>query len=178
MWNWLDTPKELDMEISTGVANSFIQRGIDNNTPLTRWKLQLLVFVAHGWYLAVNNEPLVDETFIATNKGPILPYVNSKFSKFGDSPITSLGIDSVLDKNDNIKRIALLAEDDEAVTSVINQVWKQYGDKTEKELFDHMLAAKNFPWTYVWQKQSNYGRGDTTISDSLIFDYFRPMLCR
>ena len=178
MWNWLDTPKELDMEIAIGVANSFIQRGIDNESPVNRQKLQILMFVAHGWYLAANKEPLVDETFIATSTGPVLRSINSKFSKFGDSPITSVGISSVIGRDDNIKRMALFADDDASVTGVINQVWKQYGDKPAIELFEHMLAAKNFPWTYVWQNQSNYGSGNTEISDSVIFNYFRPILCK
>lgn len=179
MWNWLDTPKERTMEIAIGVANTFVQLGIDHGNPVDRWKLQILMLVAHGWYLVTNNEPLVDENFVAESKGPIIRSVHSRFRKFGDGPITSVYATSVIDRDDNIKKVVLYVDSkgDDA-GSVIRSVWSKYESETYQDLYDHMISVKTFPWTHVWQQQSNYGKENTYISDKLIEEFFKPMVQR
>jgi len=72
---------------SMAVANWFIDH-VRNLTPL---KLQKLIYYAHGWHLALRDQPLIDELIEAWEYGPVVPNVYHEFKEFGNQPITRRG---------------------------------------------------------------------------------------
>src|SRR5256885_15287234 len=81
------------MENTFSIANYFIQRGIDSNKSVTPMKLQKLIYFAHGWYWAIKNEPLIDESVEAWKYGPVIPSVYHAFKHYGTDSIKSLKTD-------------------------------------------------------------------------------------
>jgi uncharacterized phage-associated protein len=55
------------------IAQLFVNRAIKEGNPITQMKLQKMVYVAHGLYLASHNEPLIKENFQAWRFGPVVP---------------------------------------------------------------------------------------------------------
>ncbi len=75
------------------VADYLIQLAIDKGNPLTLMKLQKLLFIAHGWNLAFNKQPLIKEPCIAMQWGPAWPSVYDHYAHYwGSNPITVAGI--------------------------------------------------------------------------------------
>ena len=54
------------------VANWFIERGINEEYPLTHIEVQKLLYFAHGWMLGIHGEPLVEGNWEAWRYGPVL----------------------------------------------------------------------------------------------------------
>ena len=163
--------------IAAVAANDFVRLSLDNNTPINNAKLHMLMFVANGWYMVYNNEPMLDENFLATRIGPIILTTYNFFSKYGTGPIRRPSLTWVYGR-DGMKRIVSLSYGifDSGAGSAIKAVWEKYGQVPEEELMSKMLEFKNHPYTYTWQVKSNFGRGDVVIPNNLIDEFFRPML--
>ena len=52
--------------------------------------LQKLVYLAHGWTLAVTGDPLVEDRFEAWDYGPVIRKLYDALRSFGSGPITRL----------------------------------------------------------------------------------------
>ena len=49
-----------------------------------------LVYIAHGWHLAIYDVPLVDDYVQAWQYGPVIPPLYYAFKRFGSGPITTI----------------------------------------------------------------------------------------
>ena len=70
------------------VANWFIDRAVADGTPVDMLKLQRLVYLAHGWSLAVTGLPLLRQRPEAWDFGPVIPAIYRAFADAGRQPIT------------------------------------------------------------------------------------------
>ena len=75
---------------SLAIANEFLKRAQNDGIPLTHMHVQKLVYIAHGWNLAVNNEPLIDESFVAWDYGPVAPSLFQALRRYGAGTVTRL----------------------------------------------------------------------------------------
>lgn len=69
------------------IANEFIRRAVKDGHGLDQMQLQKLVYIAHGWNLAVNGEPLVDEAPIAAPYGISFPSLSAALVSYGSDKI-------------------------------------------------------------------------------------------
>ena len=76
--------KELSANI---IADLLIDLCNEYGDVLTNLKLQLLLYYAQAWYLALYNKPLFQDRFEAWISGPIQPDVYAKFLPFTHRPI-------------------------------------------------------------------------------------------
>ncbi len=60
------------------IANMFLESGERDNIPISPMKIQKLIYLAHGYYLYLYEEPLVDERLQAWKFGPVLPSIYHK----------------------------------------------------------------------------------------------------
>ena len=67
------------------IANEFLRRAGSNG--LTQMQLQKLVYIAHGWTLAIRNEPLVNARLEAWERGPVYPELAKNIAHAGAEPI-------------------------------------------------------------------------------------------
>ena len=56
---------------SAEIANEFIRRAAAEKRALTQMQLQKLVYIAHGWNLAINGEKLTHDDPQAWDYGPV-----------------------------------------------------------------------------------------------------------
>ncbi len=68
------------------VANCFLDLANKENKEITPLKIQKLVYIAHGWFLAVTDKPLVDDEFVeAWQYGPVFPHCTTSLQNLADS---------------------------------------------------------------------------------------------
>jgi uncharacterized phage-associated protein len=74
------------------VANYFLSEALEAEVEVTQLKLNKLVYIAQGWYLAIKSMPLFNEKIEAWQHGPVIPSLYHEFKHFRKSPITSRSI--------------------------------------------------------------------------------------
>jgi uncharacterized phage-associated protein len=150
---------------SLAIANKILQVAGEKGMPLTIMQLIKLVYLAHGWTLALLNKPLVEEPVEAWQHGPVYPGIYREFRGVGWQPIERMAIHpfSGTTYEANIS-------DDEA--SIIDEVVTVFGKFHAFEL----SARTHQPGT-PWHQTYDDGRGQSRqISNSLIkaeFDRLR-----
>ena len=70
------------------IANFFLE----NHKSISPMKLQKLVYFAHGWNLAISNNPLIKEPIEAWDYGPVISTIYNEFKLFGGSNKNRLAI--------------------------------------------------------------------------------------
>ncbi len=68
---------------SRKVANQFIRFAKNRGKPMTILRVLKLAYMAHGWHLALTNEPLVNEPVQAWRHGPVIPSIYYAFRPQG-----------------------------------------------------------------------------------------------
>ena len=71
------------------VANYFLKKARKSGRSLTQMKLYKLVYLAHGFHLAILDTPLINEMIEAWEYGPVVPTLYQEFRRFGSRKITS-----------------------------------------------------------------------------------------
>lgn len=84
--------KKLKKYSPIDIAYKFIDLGISNNKPLKQIKLNKLLYITHGLYLAKYNESLFNEQPIAKPFGPLFKSVSDKFAIVGNSDFDYLNV--------------------------------------------------------------------------------------
>lgn len=159
------------MSYSIAVANEFLKRALVSNKHLTQMQIQKLVYITHGWNLAIAGEPLTDDAPEAWEYGPVYPRLWESLRRYGSKNIKRLievsdTIFSRFDPDDDGKVFEGNFSTDQL--SVINRVYEVYGDFKGFQL-SAMTHEENTPWFQVYKR--GQGKFDT-IPDKMIKDYF------
>jgi uncharacterized phage-associated protein len=128
---------------SRAIANEFLK--LSGGNPINQMWLQKLVYMAHGWNLAINGTPLVGDRVEAWDGGPVFRRIWNHFRDFGRNAENGL-----LGKQAKEPFEAELSDDERAV---INHVWKRYGGYTGNHL-SSMTHQEGTPWSNAY-----FGRG-------------------
>lgn len=165
---------------SQAVANYFIDLGRRDSKPLSPLKLQKLVYFAHGWYLALTGEPLLNEQIEAWQYGPVVPSLFWDFREFGsesiDRPATTIEVgngDFLVEVK--TPRIEDEVGDHEPAKSILNRVWDSYGQFTAVQL-SNMTHKSGTPWSDVVTQHHFHPPRGTDIPGELIKSHFESLL--
>ena len=153
------------------VANYFLDLGRRDGKTLDPMKIEKLVYLAHGWYLALTGKPLIVDKIEAWPYGPVIGSLRSAFRDAGSGTIQHYAFDVEIvnggptftaPKLDGIERWG-----NREVKNLLDEVWRVYGDLTGVQLsnFTHQPGS---PWAETWQP----GADGLVISDEVIKDYF------
>lgn len=124
--------KEKLMTTASNVANTFILLDDRNDGDgLTNLKLQKLAYYAQGFYLAIFDTPLFDETIEAWTHGPVVPDLYQAYKQYGRSPVP-------IAENFDINAL----EEDEI--NLIEEVYRVYGQFSAWQLRD--MTHEEAPW--------------------------------
>lgn len=145
------------------VANAVLEEADRQGKRLTIMQLLKLVYISHGWSLALLNSPLVDEEPEAWQHGPVFPSIYRAFRRFGSGAITERASTS----------FGPLASADlsEQQRSVIESVVRGYGD-THAFALSRMTHQPDTPWAKVYRDGS--GSSDD-IPNQIIADHYRKL---
>lgn len=136
------------------VADKFIRIGKQNEKFFTQMQLLKLVYIAHGWMLALAKEPLITNRIEAWQYGPVIPELYHELKLNGAKPI----------ERPILADPALFSPNEE---KVIDFTFKNYGDFSAFQLSDITHAA-NTPWSQT------YGKKDC-IPEKLIESHYRDL---
>lgn len=156
------------------VANEFLHLAKDEGCKVTPMQLLKLVYFAHGWYLALANDSLIDERVQAWKYGPVIPSVYHEFKLFGNEPITSFATEwetvatrgKIGFKRDEPR----IPECDKVPRDLIRRVWEVYKKYTAIQL-SRMTHEPGTPWAETKNREVK----GTTIDDERIKDYFAQL---
>lgn len=164
------------MENALAVANEIIRMANAAGAPPTQMKLQKLLFYAHGWYLALCGEPLVEGTFQAWKYGPVLPSVYHEFKSFGISGITRDGTELVYSPNGELSWMApvLSPSKAELIRKLVKRIWDVYGKYSGDQL-SAMTHSRGTPWSKARMGHDEDER-NILIPNSMIQEYFKGLV--
>jgi len=155
------------MYSASEIAAAFVQKGIDENIPITQMKLQKMVYFAQGYNLAKRNEKLFKEEIQAWKFGPVVPIIYNDYKLYGNLPITDF------DKARNAYSWLGFDSDQlgEDAKEAIDYTWKAT---------KHLSAAQLSDWTHKtgspWQQVYNSNDMSIPITDEVIKSYFKDFL--
>ncbi len=73
---------------ANAVANFFIEKSLEYNTPLTHLQIQKMIFFAHAVYFKKYHKPLIVDPVFAWKYGPVIQNLYFQLKDYGESPIT------------------------------------------------------------------------------------------
>jgi uncharacterized phage-associated protein len=158
------------------VANSLLSECEDRGIQVTPMKLQKLLYLAHGYYLAVAGEPLTDEDFEAWQYGPVSPTIYHDLKDQGANfvpPGRRISYTYWNDKGGIDHSTPEVPKIDSKAWRIIDFVLDTYGAKSAVYLSDltHKVGS---PWERT--KASGPIRRNMKIGNDLIGSYFRDLV--
>jgi uncharacterized phage-associated protein len=151
------------------IANEFIERAKKEGRTLTNMQLQKLPYIAHGWALALLDEPLIADTPAAWDYGPVYRRLYNALRKYGSGDVTDL-----IHQNDWTPFPGLLTPKGEPVRAklskreeeLIDVVWNSYKDLSAFHL-SSLTHQADSPWTLARAQGQN-----APISNEMIKAHF------
>jgi len=155
---------------STAVANRFLEHAEKAEQELTQMQLQKLVYIAHGWNLAINDRALTEDRPIAWDYGPVYYDLWKALRKYGRFPVTEKVKIGDFDAGATEQRANEISIGflEKTETAVVNKVFEVYGKFRAFQL-SAMTHAEGTPWDEIFIK--NEGK-KTIIPNKLIKEYF------
>ena len=151
------------------VANYFLDKAKNTRRPLTPMKLQKLVYIAHGWHLALFDGALIRERVQAWRWGPVIEDLYNEFKELAKKPITRKAHDYSFDDfviKRRIPEIQFIDGDSDRTKAFLDRVWEVYSAFTATQL-SRMTHKEGTPWREAASKLKAY------IPQDLIRDYYR-----
>jgi uncharacterized phage-associated protein len=167
------------MKINASItANYFLKKAKEEKTPISLMKLLKLVYIAHGWTLAMLNKRALDddEKVEAWKFGPVITSLYHEFKHFGNNPIEDWSQTTTEQTDDSfeLKTIFLEKEaiaDKEQLLEINKAVWESYKEYSAWGL-SQITHETDTPWKQTYQE----GKKSLPIPDELTKDYYRNYL--
>tara|TARA_R110002072_G_scaffold238329_1_gene395702 strand:+ start:43044 stop:43628 length:585 start_codon:yes stop_codon:yes gene_type:complete len=134
------------------IANLLIDTAKEKGSHLDQMKLQKLVYIAHGWHLAIEGEPLFKEEIQAWQYGPVIPTLYNEFRNCGRGAITDYATDIEVSTDDlNYSFVApQVKPEDRNVKELVDKIWDVYGGYTGPQL-SNLTHMPGTPWDSVYK---------------------------
>lgn len=127
------------------VANYFLDKAEEEGRSLTHMQLQKLVYIAHGWHLAITGEPLIYERVEAWPYGPVIPNLYQQFKQFGSGPVTERAMTVDLENWEPVPYSLARDGMGQGTADVLAAVWRGYGRHSGLEL-SSLTHQSGTPW--------------------------------
>ena len=157
------------MENALAIANFFIQKSLETGVPITNMKLVKLVYIAHGWYLGLTGQPLLNEAVEAWKYGPVVPSVYHTFKEYGGAPISKIA--TYPNELGHTGEYALSGPE---LIPFLNKIWEVYGNHSGVDL-SAMTHQNDTPWQKVWESKGWLSRSEA-IPDNVIKQYYENLV--
>lgn len=167
------------------IANYFLDKARDEGKRLDPMALQKLVYFAHGWHLAVFNQPLIQQRVEAWDYGPVIRDIYREFKEFGKSPITRKAnrweLDDFGEVNlDRIKSVEpqfVATPETSQTKALLDRVWDVYKRFSGVQL-SNLTHTDKSPWCQTREENPAGAPGRVIINDSLIREWFQSQATR
>jgi uncharacterized phage-associated protein len=146
------------------VANALLDLARAEGRNLTQMQVHKLVYIAHGWTLALLGRPLIYNTVHAWQRGPVVRRLWDHWGSRGRSPIAEPL--PVSPGEPDLSR-------DPAAQEVIRSVWTTYGRMDGDEL-SRLTHLGGSPWGQVFG-QSSVGQSSDLIPNEVTREYYTAL---
>lgn len=152
------------------VANYFLELAERQGKKLDAMKIQKLVYLAHGWHLAITGKPLITERVEAWLYGPVVRSLYSAFRDAGSGPITRPACDPDFVSGRVVLTVPRIDDSaDPETRQILDEVWRVYGDFSAIQL-SNLTHQPDTPWAKIWNASED--KNGLIIDDDLIKQYF------
>lgn len=132
-------------------------------------KLQVLVYLAHGWHLALTGKPLVNEPFYAWRtcwfRAPITPTLLTEFNRYGLVGLIP----------GKVPGYSLFQADERSYAKkIMTRLWKLYGDRQGIHMIP-MTRGEDSPYLQYVETQ-DVPIHQIKIPNEAIRVYFEPRM--
>lgn len=150
------------------VANYLIQaKERKDGIPPTPIQLLKLVYIAHGWNLAINNRPLITDRIEAWRYGPVVPPLYHDLKKWGNTPVEEL-------LPAPVSALGNLSSDERAL---LDEVLNAYGHLSGMQL-SNLTHAFGTPWYEVYFDEGGQDIDHARIVNDRIKQHFVELASR
>lgn len=126
---------------AAAIANEFLRRRGSSSLP-SQMFIQKLAYIAHGWNLAINKEPLIEENPEAWDNGPVY---RSIWDHIKDNGYQGQNC-ALVDRFDGKELVAELTPREKLI---IDHVWKKYNSYSANKL-SQMTHEPDTPWSKAY----------------------------
>lgn len=136
---------------SPTIANEFIRLGLAEGRTFTQMQLQKLVYIAHGWNLAISGMPLTHDSPQAWEYGPVYTSLRGALRKYGSSPVPCEILNSEYDVGQFMadQDAPARAELGETERDIVNRVYRDYGGFHAFKL-SALTHQPGTPWSQIY----------------------------
>ena len=155
---------------SLEVANEFLRLAQEEGVQLTQMQLQKLVYLAHGYSLAIEGKPLVEDNVEAWDYGTVFRPLWDALTQYGRAPVRRIirwGDGSGFIRKGGKEANARLSRTEKAI---VEKVWATYGRYPAFKL-SALTHDPNGPW------KKHYVKGENrVIPNESIREYFSNLI--
>ena len=152
---------------AAAIANYFIRKSKKHHS-LTPMKTQKLVYISHGWYLAIYHEPLIEELVEAWPYGPVIQSLYHDLKRYGADIVTE-EIKEIRFIDGKYKLVPIPVPENEKVINVLKDVWNNYSKYSASDL-SILTHQPDTPWYSVYHNRKT--EKTAIISDEIIREHF------
>lgn len=143
------------------VANEFLRIAWASGRELTNMQLQKLVYIAHGYSLALLEKPLIKQSVQAWRYGPVIPVLYTSLRQYGAGTVTEMI---------NLFSQEQVSQTDRALLMVVEEA---YGRFSGPQL-STMTHREGTPWHEVFDPNAYFT--NDPIDDELIKNHYLTLL--
>ena len=136
---------------SPEIANGLIRMASSDGKVFDQMQLQELVYIAHGWCLAMTGEPLTGDRPEAMDYGPEYRRLAEALASWGNAPVTS-EIDLGRYRAERTEMDATNPDGSELVSTernILAKIYSEYGGLQTSQLAT-LTRATGTPWDHVF----------------------------
>ena len=149
---------------SIQIAHEIVKLGAKQNPPrfFTPMQLLKLVYISHGWMLALYGRPLISDPVEAWMYGPVIPKLYNKIKSYRDQPVKAEALEGSFGSS--------RAELDKYEEHMIAEAVKKYGHLSGPAL-SRITHARGTPWSLTYDKTKT-----KIISNDMIADHYQLLM--
>ncbi|WP_053084554.1 Panacea domain-containing protein [Catenovulum maritimum] len=137
----------------------------DKGIQLSNLQLQKLVYIAHGYFLAWKDKPLIADDVEAWKYGPVISSIYQTFKTYGSSKIPTESIEDL--------KLEDLEDEDKDALECIEGILEMYG-KDRPESLIAITHQADSPWYDTWERKN----GKNKLFAKMDNDYIRKHYLR
>lgn len=146
------------------VAWKMLKVAKDKNIQLSNLQLQKLVYIAHGYFLAWKDKPLIKDPIEAWKYGPVISNIYQVFKVHKSGKIPTDAMDSIT-----------INIDDQDVEDCISGILDMYGNERPESLIAS-THQPNTPWYKQWEVKGGKNYLFSKMDNDDIKNHYRNLL--
>ena len=145
------------------IANTLVEKSINEGPPVTHMKLQKMAYCLHGWRLARFDKPAFAEPVKVWQYGPVVEEIYHEFKRFGRAVIDDF---ACKEDEDGALVYYTVAKANREFRELLDQAWQYYSPYTAAQL-STLTHRAGTPWEKAKSK------GVSFIDNNEIARHFR-----